>query len=116
MNSGSYTVKYTDALGCVSALSNPFSVVITAVGNSTVNSKDWTVFPNPVANGLLYIRRNGAFIGSVTAQVIDGNGQVRAEQRFANNITWNINKLASGNYWLRIIDKKNVSVYSFIKQ
>jgi hypothetical protein len=64
----------------------------------------------------LYIRRNGAIIGAVTAQVIDDNGQVRAEQRFANNITWNINKLASGNYWLRIIDKKNVSVYSFIKQ
>ncbi|MBV9986876.1 MAG: M36 family metallopeptidase [Chitinophagaceae bacterium] len=117
LNSGTYTVKYTDALGCVSALSAPFSVVITALSNTTLNNKDWIVFPNPVSAGLLHIRRNGAASATtVTAQIVDASGQVKGEQRFANNLTWNINKLASGNYWLRIIDKKNVAVYSFIKQ
>jgi hypothetical protein len=114
-NSGSYVVKYTDSRGCVSAVSSPMPVIVTALANTTVNSRLWTVYPNPVKT-VLRIKKNTILSAGVTAQVIDQQGRVIADRKLGPDNLWNLSSLASGNYWIRIIEQKNVFVYSFIKE
>lgn len=114
-NSGTYVVKYTDSKGCLSASSIPMPVVVTAVANTTVNSSVWTVYPNPVKT-FLRIKKSTILSAGVTAQVIDQQGRVVADRKLGPDNQWNLGSLASGNYWIRIIEQKNVFVYSFIKE
>ncbi len=114
-NTGTYTVKVTDAKGCQSAFSAPVTVVITAP-NVTMNSKEWIVFPNPVTNGKLVIRKNGTLIGGATAQVLSLDGRPLAEKKIGEHTEWNISGIAAGAYYLRITEQKGVSVYPFLKQ
>lgn len=114
-NSGSYVVKYIDSKGCASAASSPMPVIVTALANTTVNSKLWTLYPNPVKT-VLRIKKNSILGARVTAQVIDQQGRVIADRKLGSDNLWNLDSLASGNYWIRIIEQKNVFVYSFIKE
>ena len=117
LNTGTYTVKVTDANGCSSALSVNFPAVITAVNTVNVNSTDWKLYPNPVEGGILYIQRAGISItGNVKAQIVTQDGKVVAERSIGSNSEWNISVLSKGTYYLRIVEKKSTSVYHIIKQ
>ena len=116
MNSGTYTIKVTDGNGCQSALSANFPVLITAVSNIVMNNKDWQVFPNPVTNGILRIHRNGVLAGAVQAQISASDGKLMDERKIGTDTQWDIHRLTSGMYCLRIVEKNMVSVYQFIKQ
>ena len=117
LNTGTYTVKVTDANGCSSAVSANFPAVITAVNTVSVNSTDWKLYPNPVEGGILYIQRTGISIASnVKAQITTQDGRVVAERSIGSNSQWNISVLSKGTYYLRIIEKKSTSVYQIIKQ
>lgn len=115
LNAGSYTVRVTDVNGCRSAFSTPIAVVIKDVPGVTMNSKEWIVFPNPVTNGKLLIRKKGTLNGVATAQVLSLNGKALAEKTIGAYTEWNINGIAAGTYYLRITEKESVSVYAFIK-
>jgi hypothetical protein len=114
-NSGTYHVMATDANGCKSALSAAFPVMITAISNVTVNNKEWQVFPNPVVNGILHIRRNGISSGTVQAQISTTEGKMVGDRKIGQQVQWDISQLPAGLYFLRIVEKKAVSVYPFIK-
>ncbi len=119
LNTGSYTVRRTDANGCRSASSTPIAVVMLAtpaVTTVTMNSKEWTVFPNPVTNGKFVIRKKGDLVGIATAQVLSLDGRPLAEKKIGTYTEWNISNIAAGAYYLRITEKESVSVYPFIKQ
>jgi hypothetical protein len=116
LNTGSYTVRVTDVNGCQSAFSIPLAVVITATSNVTLNSKEWTVFPNPVTNGRLFIHKNGTLNGAATAQVFSLDGKALAEKKIGAHTEWDINRIPSGAYYLRITENKMIAVYAFIKQ
>jgi hypothetical protein len=116
LNTGSYTVRVTDANGCQSVFSAPLAVIITATPNLVVNSKEWLVFPNPVTDGKLVIHKNGILNGSATAQVLSLEGKPIAEKKIGAHTEWNISGIAAGTYYLRITEKKTVAVYVFIKQ
>jgi hypothetical protein len=119
LNAGSYTVRTTNANGCRSDLSKPVAVVmaaIPAVPGVTINSGEWIVFPNPVTNGKLVIRKQGILTGIATAQVLSLDGRSLAEKKIGAHTEWNISNIATGVYYLRITEQKGVSVYTFIKQ
>jgi hypothetical protein len=114
-NSGTYHVTAADANGCRSALSAAFAVTLTAISNITVNSKEWQVFPNPVVNGILYIRRSGISNGPVQAQITTTEGKTVGEKKISQQTQWDVHHLPAGMYVLRIMEKNSVSVYPFIK-
>ncbi len=116
LQSGSYTVRVTGANDCLSEFSTPIAVVAKTTGNLTFNNKDWSIFPVPVINGVLHIRRNGLATGTAIAQVVTMEGRAIAEKTLDINTQWNIGSLANGHYYLRIVENKTVSVYAFIKQ
>jgi hypothetical protein len=116
LNTGSYTVRVADANGCQSAFSTPLAVIITATTNLVLNSKEWRVFPNPVTNGKLVIHKTGILDGGATAQIISLDGKSLAEKKIGAHTEWNINSIVPGAYYLRITEKKMISVYPFIKQ
>ena len=117
LNTGTYTVQVTGTNGCLSSMSANFPVIITAVNNITNNSTDWKLYPNPVTGGILFIRKMGNNIGgTVTAQITTVAGRVVGNKTISAAGEWNIAFLPAGVYYLRIMDKKTIYIYQFIKQ
>lgn len=113
LNAGSYTVTVTDANGCEATgtyvVTNDTSTI------SSVQDIDFTysVYPNPT-NGLLNVRIQSSFSGSLRLQLYNAIGQLVMEQSYSNAsviaAAFDVSALEDGIYFLRISNNRSFTV------
>jgi Secretion system C-terminal sorting domain len=74
------------------------------------------LFPNP-ATDVVNIQLPGALAGKVTLQLYSSTGALISSNKPSSaTVQLNVRQLAAGNYFVKIIDGKEVKVYPFVKQ
>ena len=72
------------------------------------------IYPNPFTS---YLEVDNSFFGEgIKYEILDGSSRVVKNGEFLNNKIYNLDKLNSGLYYLKIIDKKKSSIYKVIKE
>ena len=83
------------------------------------NTLNFSVFPNPIKDGMLTIDIERNVTNNASLEVIDIVGRKLIEQKIATNnkqLTIDVSSLAKGTYLLNIIDDGNNSIQKFIKE
>ncbi|MBK6484999.1 MAG: T9SS type A sorting domain-containing protein [Chitinophagaceae bacterium] len=114
--SGDYSVHVTDLVSGCMHTSKKFVVVIAPKmedGNKDVPTKEMSlnVWPNPATDNLNITVSNGSD-GSVKVQLLDVFGrEIMLNElngsRYEQTITWNMNDLSNGVYFVRVLNGDN---------
>jgi hypothetical protein len=109
ITSGNYTLKSTTG-NCASALSDIFNYVVTAVSNLSIDQYV-KLFPNPSRTSLVIQYKLGNMT-QVSVIIIDAKGKIVLQQKnLQNGTALNLMNLASGTYFVKLVDKNGVMLY-----
>ncbi|MFD1816306.1 Por secretion system C-terminal sorting domain-containing protein [Pseudarcicella hirudinis] len=117
--SGNYKVQISDVNGCT-AISDPFPVTITATEEEIVKG-DLRVFPNPTQNSITVKCDSQSPLKNGLATIYSLSGAPIASQKLvaknqAYEAEFDVSKLNSGTFVVRIVSENNVKVIPFVKQ
>lgn len=108
---GAYTVVVTDPLGCVSAPSTPYQVIITGLIQGPLAAA--RMFPNPASNVVRIEHTSGA---AVSVTLFDLQGRVVQDARIPGSADLDISGLAPGLYLVRIAAGPAVECLRLLKE
>ena len=109
ITSGNYSLKSTTG-NCASPLSDIFNYVVTAVSNLSIDQYV-KLFPNPSRTSLVIQYKLGNMT-QVTVIMIDAKGKIVLQQKnLQNGTALNLMNLASGTYFVKLVDKNGVMLY-----
>ena len=98
--SGKYTLRITNAAGCMSTFSDPYFAKL-----ENFSSPNVLVFPNPVTDYLTVVNMD---LHPVTARIFDIIGrQILVATGLTGTSRINMTKLSGGTYVIQIIDQVN---------
>jgi len=111
-----YKVEVNCLGGGVSPFSNEFCIPGVGVSENKQNTK-FTLYPNPANNELRitnYELRDGVIeIFDVYGRKVKGEGR---KEKGEKEVVVDVSNLASGIYFIRLIDKNGIAVQRFIKE
>jgi Secretion system C-terminal sorting domain len=116
--SGNYTVKSTDINGC-EALSDAYSLTITAVEEEIVSETTAKIFPNPANDKIRVEYRTPDHPKNVQAEIINILGMTLTSKNLViqNGIytaDFDVSKQNQGRFFVRIITDDGVKVVPFV--
>ncbi len=116
--SGNYTVKSTDSNGC-EAISDAYSLTITAVEEEIVSEATAKIFPNPAREKFKVEYRTPENPKTVQAEVINIlgitlNTKNMTKQNGVYSTDFDVSKQSQGKYFIRITAGETVKTIPFI--
>ena len=107
LNTGDFKLRITDPNGCIN-ISDGYKLVVTAIDNlgSTPASNIAKLYPNPASN-FIVIEFATLPTMNLTFQLVSVSGKVLSSSTGRNKVNIiDINKINSGNYFIKVIGKK----------
>jgi hypothetical protein len=112
---GSYTVVLVVPNGCSSAPSTP--VLVTATAVASLNGVSLRVYPNPTADGQLFMELSGVKASASQLTVLNSLGQVVHTGTVApGTAALSLGNLAAGVYTLRVQTSQGVLTQRVVRQ
>lgn len=111
--SGLYKVTVTNTDGC-SATSAEYNLVLTGIGNVTLDGNTYSIYPNP-ADKIINLKVNGNITNKVNFKIINSLGaEIIIEEQLVFNTTISISHLPSGIYFIVLNGKKENGAFKII--
>lgn len=109
------TYTYTDSLGCANSTSKAFVVVVAGIKEIQLASS-FVLYPNP-ANDKLILQSDIFNAADITPVIYDLTGKsiITSFQKQGNRLTFNINQLTSGIYWVKFNINGTLVSKKFVK-
>jgi photosystem II stability/assembly factor-like uncharacterized protein len=114
-SSGNYRVKVTNAENCVDT-SNQYNLIVTSVGNLSINGEKINVYPNPFQN-ILVIDVGRRPNKPILIRLYNTNGSLNGKWELKQKTEEiNLSHLTSGTYILELNSEKNKAIITIIKK